>query len=157
MTKITKSSFSEVNFLKIPNFGPPSSGVSEYQNYLTLLKVHCSLIVFLLGVNKYRLEKEDDIDVLVIDNEAVKKQQIERLNKVKETRDQDKAKQSLENLAQAANNSLNAGENGNNCLAAAVECARARCTVGEITDTMAKVRSTFGKIVDTIHSVSEWI
>ena len=94
---------------------------------------------YVLGVNKYRLEKESDIDVLVIDNEAVKKQQIERLSKVKEGRDSVKAQQSLENLSQAASNAWNNGENGNNCLAAAVECARARCTVGEITDTMAKV------------------
>ena len=95
---------------------------------------------YVLGVNKYRLEKESDIDVLVIDNEAVKKQQIERLSKVKEGRDSVKAQQSLENLSQAASNAWNNSENGNNCLAAAVECARARCTVGEITDTMAKVK-----------------
>ena len=86
------------------------------------------------------MDKESDIDVLVIDNEAVKKQQIERLSKVKEGRDSVKAQQSLENLSQAASNAWNNGENGNNCLAAAVECARARCTVGEITDTMAKVK-----------------
>jgi methylmalonyl-CoA mutase len=85
------------------------------------------------------LDKQADIDVLVIDNEAVKKQQIERLSEVKAGRDTVKALQSLENLSQAASNAWNNGENGNNCLAAAVECARARCTVGEITDTMAKV------------------
>ena len=75
----------------------------------------------------------------MIDNESVKKQQIERLTKVKQGRDEAKAQQSLENLTQAAMNALNNGENGNNCLAASVECARARCSVGEITDAMAKV------------------
>jgi len=105
----------------------------------------------IVGVNKYRLDKQADIDVLVIDNEAVKKQQIERLSKVKEGRDSVKAQQSLENLLQAANNAWNNGENGNNCLAAAVECARARCTVGEITDTMAK---TFGRHVASDRMVS---
>ena len=66
-------------------------------------------------------------------------QKSERLTKVKEGRDEAKAQQSLENLTQAAMNALNNGENGNNCLAASVECARARCSVGEITDAMAKV------------------
>merc|ERR1712037_1066525 len=105
----------------------------------------------IVGVNKYRLDKQADIDVLVIDNEAVKKQQIERLSKVKEGRDSVKAQQSLENLSQAASNAWNNGENGNNCLAAAVECARARCTVGEITDTVAKI---FGRHVASDRMVS---
>ena len=95
--------------------------------------------LFFLGVNKYQLEKEDQIDVLMIDNELVRKQQIERLSKVKRERDENKAQLCLENLTEAAKNQLNDTENGNNCLAAAVECARARCTVGEITDAMAKV------------------
>ena len=107
--------------------------------FLLQILIQTLFIITFLGVNKYRLDKQADIDVLVIDNEAVKKQQIERLSKVKEGRDSVKAQQSLENLLQAANNAWNNGENGNNCLAAAVECARARCTVGEITDTMAKV------------------
>merc|ERR1712168_724064 len=105
----------------------------------------------IVGVNKYQLEKEDSIDVLVIDNESVKKQQIDRLTSVKQKRDETKAQQALENLTQAANNALNNEENGNNCLAAAVECARARCTVGEITDAMAKV---FGRHVASDRMVS---
>ena len=75
----------------------------------------------------------------MIDNELVRKQQIERLSKVKRERDENKAQLCLDNLTEAAKNQLNDTENGNNCLAAAVECARARCTVGEITDAMAKV------------------
>jgi len=105
----------------------------------------------IVGVNKYQLEKEDQIEVLMIDNESVKKQQIERLTKVKQGRDEAKAQQSLENLTQAAMNALNNGENGNNCLAASVECARARCSVGEITDAMAKV---FGRHVASDRMVS---
>merc|ERR1712156_863443 len=66
-------------------------------------------------------------------------------------RDEAKAQQSLENLTQAAINALNNGENGNNCLAASVECARARCSVGEITDAMAKV---FGRHVASDRMVS---
>ena len=89
----------------------------------------------IVGVNKYKAEKEDQVDVLMIDNEAVKKQQIERLNQVRQTRDETKAQQCLDNLTKAAQNGLE----DNNCLAAAVECARARCTVGEITEAMAKV------------------
>ena len=107
--------------------------------YIKGLKDNISFLI--LGVNKCRLEKEDPIDVLMIDNEAVKKSQLDRLSNVKQTRDESKAQACLENLSQAAQNQLN----DNNCLAAAVECARARCTVGEITDAMASV-NTFGKI-----------
>jgi len=91
----------------------------------------------IVGVNKYKLDKEDPIDVLVIDNAAVKDQQINRLNQIRTTRDNARAQVCLENLTKAASNVLNDDEDQNNCLAAAVECARARCTVGEITNAMA--------------------
>lgn len=105
----------------------------------------------IVGVNKYKLDKEDPIDVLMIDNEAVKKQQIERLSTVKRTRDESQARLCLENLTLAAKNELKNGTMGNNCLAAAVECARARCTVGEITEAMAQV---FGRHVAKDRMVS---
>ena len=91
----------------------------------------------IVGVNKYKLDKEDPIDVLVIDNAAVKDQQINRLNQIRTTRENARAQICLENLTNAASNALNDDNDQNNCLAAAVECARARCTVGEITNAMA--------------------
>ena len=105
----------------------------------------------IVGVNKYKLEKEDDIDVLVIDNAAVKAQQIDRLNSLKSSRDDAKAQACLENLTKAASNSLDDATNANNCLAAAVECARARCTVGEITNAMGEI---FGRHVASDRMVS---
>ena len=105
----------------------------------------------IVGVNKYKLDKEDDIDVLVIDNAAVKAQQIDRLNSLKSSRDDAKAQACLENLTKAASNSLDDATNANNCLAAAVECARARCTVGEITNAMGEV---FGRHVASDRMVS---
>merc|ERR1712012_622509 len=105
----------------------------------------------IVGVNKYKLEKEDDIDVLVVDNAAVKTQQIDRLNSLKSSRDDAKAQACLENLTKAASNSLDDATNANNCLAAAVECARARCTVGEITNAMGEV---FGRHVASDRMVS---
>ena len=108
----------------------------------------------IVGVNKYKLDQEDDIDVLVIDNEAVKKQQIERLQAVRKNRDQSRAEACLAHLIQAAENANQSSGDGdlkNNCLAAAVECARARCSVGEISDAMSKV---FGRHVASDRLVS---
>jgi methylmalonyl-CoA mutase len=97
----------------------------------------------IVGVNKYKLEKEDLLNVLVIDNVAVKKQQINRLATIRSDRDEAVAQGCLSALRRATANSLDHAEDGNNCLAAGIECARARCTVGEITDAMAEVHDTF--------------
>ena len=79
----------------------------------------------IVGVNKYTLKEQDQIDVLSIDNEEVRTQQINRLEEVKGKRDTARS--------QAALHALTAGAEGDgNVLALAVECARARCTVGEI-------------------------
>lgn len=89
----------------------------------------------IVGVNKYRLENEDDIEILAIDNSAVRKAQIGRLEEVRRQRDPKKVEAALAMLSTAA-------KTGNgNLLEAAVEAARARATVGEISDAM---RQTFG-------------
>ncbi|MDU9004467.1 methylmalonyl-CoA mutase [Sedimentitalea todarodis] len=86
----------------------------------------------IVGVNKYRLEKEDDIDVRMIDNEEVRRAQVARLDRIRETRDQA--------ACDAALAALEEGARGNgNLLALAVEAARARASVGEISDAMEKV------------------
>ncbi|KAJ1962882.1 hypothetical protein IWQ62_003388 [Dispira parvispora] len=87
----------------------------------------------IVGVNKYRLEKEDAVDVLAIDNTAVRKSQISRIQRVRETRDQEKSQQALEALTKCAQT----GEG--NLLALSIEAAKARCTVGEITTALEKV------------------
>jgi len=82
-----------------------------------------------VGVNKYRLDKEDDNDILNVDNDAVREAQIARLTNVKATRDSDKCQAALDALTKAA-----AGDE--NLLDKAVDAARARATLGEISDAM---------------------
>uniref|UniRef100_A0A9J8BIN3 Methylmalonyl-CoA mutase, mitochondrial n=1 Tax=Cyprinus carpio carpio TaxID=630221 RepID=A0A9J8BIN3_CYPCA len=90
----------------------------------------------IVGVNKYRLEKEETVDVLAIDNTAVRNKQIEKLHKVRESRDAEVAKKCLAAIEQCARS------RDGNLLELAVEAARARCSVGEITDAM---KSVFGE------------
>ena len=86
----------------------------------------------IVGVNKYRLENEDDIDILAIDNTVVRDGQIKRLETLRRQRDPKRVEQTLAALAEVARS----GEG--NLLESAVEAARARATVGEISDAMRK-------------------
>ncbi|KAL4630517.1 methylmalonyl-CoA mutase, mitochondrial-like [Arapaima gigas] len=90
----------------------------------------------IVGVNKYRLEKEESVEVLAIDNTAVRNKQIEKLKKVRESRDNEAAKRCLTAIEECASTG-----NGN-LLGLAVDAARARCSVGEITNAM---KSEFGE------------
>lgn len=85
-----------------------------------------------VGVNKFRLEKEDDVDVLKVDNTAVRHAQIERLKHLRANRDNEATQSALAALTHGA-----ATGNGN-LLALAVDAARAMATVGEISDAMEK-------------------
>lgn len=99
----------------------------------------------IVGVNKYRLEKEDPLHTLEVDNQTVRRQQIERLNQIKETRDNAKVKEALERLTEAA-------QTGNaNLLELAVEAARHRATLGEISSAL---ESVFGRYKAEIRSFS---
>jgi methylmalonyl-CoA mutase len=86
----------------------------------------------IVGVNKYRLESEDDIDILAIDNTAVRDGQVKRLETLRRQRDPQKVEQTLAALAEVARSGVG------NLLESAVEAARARATVGEISDAMRK-------------------
>jgi methylmalonyl-CoA mutase len=99
----------------------------------------------IVGVNRYQLEKEEPMDILDIDNTKVRLGQIERINQMKAERDSAKVEASLNHLAEIA-----ATGNGN-LLEAAVECARNRATLGEISIAMEK---TFGRYKATIRSIS---
>lgn len=83
----------------------------------------------IVGVNKYRLEKEDEIDILDIDNAKVREAQIARLERVRAERDEAACQAALKALGEAA-------KGDGNLLAAAVEAARARASVGEISMAM---------------------
>src|SRR5690554_5956146 len=99
----------------------------------------------IVGVNKYRLEKEDPLHILEVDNQTVRKQQIERLNQIKATRDNAKVKEALKQITEAA-------KTGNeNLLELAVEAARHRATLGEISDAL---ESVFGRYKAQIRSFS---
>jgi methylmalonyl-CoA mutase len=98
-----------------------------------------------IGVNKYRLETEAAIDVLKVDNSAVLKLQIDKLARLRRERDPAEVKAALEALTRTA-----AGGNGN-LLALAIDAARAKATVGEISDAMEKV---FGRHRAEIRSIS---
>ncbi|OED50289.1 methylmalonyl-CoA mutase [Leisingera sp. S232] len=85
-----------------------------------------------VGVNKYRKDKEDPIDILDVDNHAVRDAQIARLQKMRDTRDEAACQAALDELTRRAAS----GEG--NLLEAAVEAARARASVGEISMAMEK-------------------
>ncbi|MBG6128944.1 methylmalonyl-CoA mutase [Aquimarina sp. EL_43] len=86
----------------------------------------------IIGVNKFKLEEEEAISTLKVDNQAVRAQQIEGLNKVKASRDEQAVQDALKNLTVAATNEHQ------NLLALAVEAARLRATLGEISDALEK-------------------
>ncbi|WP_188262821.1 methylmalonyl-CoA mutase [Azospirillum tabaci] len=99
----------------------------------------------IVGVNKYRPENPEMVDVLDIDNTAVRESQIARLNQVRAGRDDAKCRAALEALTKAA------AEKSGNLLALSVEATRARATVGEISDALEKA---FTRHVAVIRSVS---
>jgi len=99
----------------------------------------------IVGVNKYRLDKEDPLHILDVDNQMVRKQQIEQLQQIKATRDDAKVKASLAKLTECAINGQD------NLLSLAVEAARNRATLGEISDALETV---FGRYKAQIRSFS---
>ncbi|WP_029059724.1 methylmalonyl-CoA mutase [Stappia stellulata] len=100
----------------------------------------------IVGVNKYRRDDEDALDILQIDNAAVRKSQVRRLEKIRATRDPDAVAETLKALEETART----GEG--NILERAVEAARARATVGEISDAM---RTVFGDHAATPEVVTD--
>ena len=105
----------------------------------------------IVGVNKYQLEKEDPITTLEVDNQTVRTQQIARLNTIKAHRNNIKVKSALTDLTQAAKNSLNSKKTDTNLLALAIEAARARATLGEISNAL---EIAFGRFRAEIKSFS---
>ena len=101
----------------------------------------------IVGTNKYRLDHEDPIDILEVDNTTVRKQQEENLRQLKANRDEAKVKATLDALTKV----VETGEG--NLLAAAVECAKVRCTLGEISDACEKVVGRYKAVIRTISGV----
>jgi methylmalonyl-CoA mutase len=99
----------------------------------------------IVGVNEYLVENEEPMEILEVDNQKVRLGQIERLNHIKATRNNDKVVAALNNITEIAKT------NSGNLLEAAVNAARERATLGEISDAMEKV---FGRYQAQIRSVS---
>jgi methylmalonyl-CoA mutase len=98
----------------------------------------------IVGVNKYRLDKEEPIDILEVDNEKVRKAQLERLEKLRSQRNEEEVQSALRAITRVAET----GEG--NLLDVAVDAARKRATLGEISDAMEK---EFGRYKATVRSV----
>ncbi|MFF4873316.1 methylmalonyl-CoA mutase [Streptomyces sp. NPDC003444] len=97
-----------------------------------------------IGVNKYRVETDEQIDVLKVDNSSVRAQQIAKLRRLREERDETACRDALDALTRAA------GGEGN-LLELAVNAARAKATVGEISDALEKV---YGRHAGQIRTIS---
>tara|TARA_R110002051_G_scaffold280349_1_gene341962 strand:+ start:19753 stop:21930 length:2178 start_codon:yes stop_codon:yes gene_type:complete len=109
----------------------------------------------IVGVNKFQLKEEDELQILEVDNEEVRRQQLERLAFLKNTRDENAVLLALEELKEAAK--LKMAENDQNLsaeknlLALAVNAARLRATLGEIS---AALETVFGRHIALINSFS---
>ena len=101
----------------------------------------------IVGVNQYRLDKEDPLDILDVDNVAVRQAQIRRLEKLRSNRDNDKVQSCLE----AITKSVETGEG--NLLDLAVKAARARASLGEISDAVEKVSGRYKAVIRSISCV----
>jgi methylmalonyl-CoA mutase len=101
----------------------------------------------IVGVNKYKLEKEDDVEILEIDNDAVRESQIARLNSIRDNRDETAVEDALEAIYQCACG------NGGNLLDLAIKATRLRATVGEISYAMEREFGRYNAQAQTISGV----
>lgn len=101
----------------------------------------------IIGVNEYQLDEEEEIEILDIDNTLVRNKQIERIQQVKATRNEEEVQALLEALTEA----VKTGEG--NLLAKAVNAARARATIGEISDAIEKVTGRHKAVIQSVSGV----
>jgi methylmalonyl-CoA mutase len=101
----------------------------------------------IIGVNVFRLEKEDPIEILEVDNSAVRESQIIRLQKLKKERNPDEVQKALEALTASA------GTGEGNLLALAIDAARKRATLGEISFALEKVYGRYKAVIRSISGV----
>ena len=102
----------------------------------------------IVGLNKFRLDKEDPLEILAVDNTAVRNAQVERLNKLRAERNEDDVRAALEAITKAAES-----RDSGNLLECAVEAARVRCSLGEISDAVEKVSGRYQAVMHTITGV----
>ena len=101
----------------------------------------------IVGINKYRLEKEDPIDILAVDNTAVRNQQVKRLQELRANRNNDDVRRALDAITRC----VETGEG--NLLELAVEAAKVRASLGEISDACEKIVGRHKAVIKTISGV----
>ena len=101
----------------------------------------------IVGVNQYRLEKEEPIDILEVDNTAVRQAQLDRLTTLKMERDPEKVKSSLMAITSCAKNGKG------NLLELSIEAAKNRATLGEISDAIVEVSGRYKAVIRSISGV----
>jgi len=100
----------------------------------------------IVGVNRYRLAEEEEHDILEVDNAKVRAGQIARIEKVRAGRDEAKARATLNALEQGARAEAN-------LLVLSVEAARARCTLGEISDALERAFGRYGTVPEPVRGI----
>ena len=106
----------------------------------------------IIGINEYRLEHEDPIDILEIDNTAVREQQVARLKDLRANRDEKAVQEALAEITKSVQAWADGGK-GENLLALAVKAAGLRATLGEISDACEKVVGRYKATIRTISGV----
>jgi methylmalonyl-CoA mutase len=108
-----------------------------------------------IGINKYQVDSDQEIDVYKVENSRVRAEQIEKLQQLRADRDEAATQSALAELTRAAGASGLAGEDGlgNNLMALAIDAARAKATVGEISDALEKVYGRHQAEIRTIAGV----
>ena len=107
----------------------------------------------IVGTNKYRLEHEDPIDILEVDNTAVRKQQEESLAQVRSTRDEAACQAALKAITDCVRDFNEGRKSENNLLDLAVKAAQLRCTLGEISDACEEIVGRYKAVIRTISGV----
>ncbi len=101
----------------------------------------------IVGVNKFKLSDEEPIDILDIDNDAVRARQTERLNEIRKRRDENAVSNALGKLKSAAK------DEDNNLLAATIDAMRARASVGEVSDALEEIFGRFSGQTETVKDI----
>ena len=107
----------------------------------------------LIGVNKYQVAEDQEIEVLKVENSRVRAEQLAKLERLRSERDEHATQSALAELTRAAGENISTGEDGlgTNLMALAINAARAHATVGEISDALEKV---YGRHVAEIRTIS---
>ena len=101
----------------------------------------------IVGVNKFKLSDEEPIDILDIDNDAVRARQTERLNEIRKRRDENAVSDALGKLKLAAK------DEDKNLLAATIDAMRARASVGEVSDALEEIFGRFAGQTETVKDI----